>query len=208
MKAPIAASSIVSLTFATAACDRNLTGPGADPIHAITVMTRNVFLDADLEPIMSAASLEQIPGLVGEVWNRVGLNDFPARADAIAREIQSTRPDVVGLQEVAKFRIQSPGDFLVGNPQAAEDVQYDYLMLLLDALQARVLNYTIASVVRNGDIELSAITPTGLIDVRWTDHDVILVRDGIQITGESSNNFALNITIPVAGGIPITSRLG
>ncbi len=171
-------------------------------------MTRNVYLGADLTPVMSAASPELIPGAVGEAWSRIVLNDFPARADAIAREIQSTRPDVVGLQEVAKFRIQSPGDFLVGNPQAASSVEYDYLMLLLDALQARGLDYTIVSVVENADIELPAVTNAGLIDVRWTDHDVILVRDGIQITGETSNNFALNVSIPVGGAMPITIRRG
>ena len=188
--------------------DPEPTLPPPPQTRAITVMTRNLYLGADLTPVMGAASPEQIPGAVGDAWNRIVLNDFPARADAIAGEIQSTRPDVIGLQEVAKFRIQSPGDFLVGNPQAATAVAYDYLTLLLDALQARGLSYRIASVVQNADIELPAVTSTGLIDVRWTDHDVILVRDGIEITGETSNNFALNVAIPVGGGSPITIRRG
>lgn len=37
---------------------------------------------------------------------------------------------------------------------------------------------------------------------------MILVRDGIHINGETSNNFALNGTIPVAGAMPITIRSG
>ena len=119
--------------------DPEPTLPPPPQTRAITVMTRNLYLSADLTPVMGAASPEEIPGAVGEAWNRIVLNDFPARADAIAREIQGTRPDVIGLQEVAKFRIQSPGDFLVGNPQAATAVEYDYLTLLLDALQARGL---------------------------------------------------------------------
>ena len=225
MRSLLTITTVASLAFAATACDTSpvdveddtlpveaepvdegLTPP--PPTRAITVMTRNLYLGADLTPVMGAASPEQIPAAVGEAWNRIVLNDFPARADAIAREIQSTRPDVVGLQEVAKFRIQSPGDFLAGNPKAATAVEYDYLMLLLDALQARGLSYTIASVVENTDIELPAITNAGLIDVRWTDHDVILVRDGIQITGETSNNFALNVSIPVGGAMPITIRRG
>ena len=217
-------AAVALLALVATACDRSPVeiedddvSVGTEPVdpeptppltRAITVMTRNLYLGADLTPVMGAASPEQIPGAVGDAWNRIVLNDFPARADAIAREIQSTRPDVVGLQEVAKFRIQSPGDFLVGNPQAATAVEYDYLALLLDALQARGLSYRIASVVQNADIELPAATSTGLIDVRWTDHDVILVRDGIQITGETSNNFALNVAIPVGGGAPITIRRG
>ena len=56
------------------------------------------------------------------------------------------------------------------------------------------------------DIELPAATTSGLIDLRCTDHDVILVRDGIEITGESSDNFALNVSIPVAEALPITIR--
>ena len=199
MKSLPTISVFVFIALAATACDRSPVEIEDDDVsveevpldpeptppqtRAITVMTRNLYLGADLTPVMGAASPEEIPGVVGEVWSRIVLNDFPARAEAIAREIQSTRPDVVGLQEVAKFRIQSPGDFLVGNPQAATAVEYDYLMLLLDALEARGLSYRIASVVHNADIELPAVTSTGLIDVRWTDHDVILVRDGIQITG-------------------------
>ena len=226
MSSLLSITALASLAFAAGACDRNPTDveedvlpeegqvfeqgppPPPPPTHAVTIMSRNLYLGADLTPMMSAGSPEQIPALVGEAWNRIVLNDFPARADAIAREIQSTRPDILGLQEVAKFRIQSPGDFLVGNPQAATAVEYDYLMILLDALQARGLNYTIASVVENTDIELPAITNAGLVDVRWTDHDVILVRDGIKITGETSNNFALSVSIPVAGAMPIIIRRG
>ena len=218
MRSLFSVLAIALLGIAASACDRSPTDIDEDalpeedevfdPPRAITVMSRNLYLGADLDPVMAAGSPEQIPALVGQAWNRIVLNDFPARADAFAREIQSTRPDVIGLQEVATFRIQRPGDFLQGNPQAATVVEYDYLMLLLDALQARGLDYTIASVVENTDIELPAGTASGLIDVRWTDHDVILVREGIRIIGESSNNFALNVTIPVAGAFPITIRRG
>ena len=224
MRSLLSVLAIAALAIVPAGCDRNPTDVEEDilpedegvfeqpevtpPARAITVFSRNLYLGADLTPIMAASSPEQIPQLVGQAWNRIALNDFPARADAIAKEIQSTRPDVVGLQEVAKFRVQSPGDFLGGNRQAATVVEYDYLQLVLDALQARGLHYTIASVVENADVELPAATTSGLIDLRWTDHDVILVKDGIQITGESSNNFALNVSIPVAGAFPMTIRRG
>ena len=224
MKCLFSILTVASLAIAATACDRNPTDVEEDflpeeegaseqeqvapPTRAITVMSRNLYLGADLDPIMAAGSPQQIPGLVGQAWNRIVLNDFGARADALAREIQSTRPDVIGLQEVATFRVQNPGDFLEGNRQAATVVVYDYLLLLLDALKARGLAYTIASVVENADIELPAVTTSGLIDLRWTDHDVILVRDGIQITGESSRNFALNVTIPVGGALPITIQRG
>ena len=228
MRSPLSITAIALLALAGTACDRNPTGveegaqleqgeevleqepppPPPPPVRTLTVLSRNLYLGADLTPVMGASAPEQIPSRVGEAWNRIVLNDFRGRADAIAREVQSTRPDVIGLQEVAKFRIQNPGDYLAGNPQAASVVEYDYLMILLDALQARGLHYTIASVVENTDIEFPGVTGQGLIDILWTDHDVILVRDGIQITGETSNNFALNVSIPVGGGTPMTIRRG
>jgi endonuclease/exonuclease/phosphatase family metal-dependent hydrolase len=219
MKSLVSALLIVSLAVSATACDRSspsdidddeIQDEQEDPTvaRAITVMSRNLFLGADLDPIMHAGSAQDIPELVGQAWNRIRLNDFPARADAIAREIQSVQPDIIGLQEVAKFRVQTPGDFLEGNRRSATTVEYDYLMLLLDALSRRGLQYTIASVVENTDIELPAVTGAGLIDLRWTDHDVILVRSGIQIHDESSNNFAMNVSIPVAGAIPVTIRRG
>ena len=225
MRSLLSVITIASLAIVPSACERNPTGVEeellpleeegvveqpevAPPARAITVMSRNLYLGADLAPIMAAGSPEQIPELVGQAWNRIALNDFPARADAFAREVQSTRPDVIGLQEVAKFRVQDPGDFLVGNQRAARTVVYDYLMIVLDALRARGLDYTIASVIENTDVELPAITTAGLIDLRWTDHDVVLVKDGMQIMGERSNNFALNVSIPVAGALPMTIRRG
>ncbi len=229
MRSLLTITAIASLAFAAVACDRNPVSveddvlpeeeefveqeptpppPPPPPVRTITVMSRNLYLGADLTPIMSASAPEQIPSAVGEAWNRIVLNDFPARADAIAREIQSTRPDVIGLQEVAKFRSQNPGDFLVGNPTRATVVEFDYLMILLDAMRNRGLDYTIASVVENTDIEFPAVTHEGLVDVRWTDHDVMLVRGDIQIIGETSNNFALNVSIPVGGGSPMTIRRG
>jgi endonuclease/exonuclease/phosphatase family metal-dependent hydrolase len=218
MKSLLSVFAIASLAIGATACDRSPTDVEEDILpeeeeaptvtRAITVMSRNLYLGAPLEPIMAAGSPEQIPALVGQAWNRIVLNDFPARADALAREIQGTRPDVIGLQEVSTFRVQDPGDFLAGNPTAATVVEYDYLMLLLDALKARGLNYTIASVVQNTDIELPAVTTSGLIDLRWTDHDVVLVGDGVQINGQSSANFAMNVTIPVGGAVPVTIRRG
>ena len=46
-------------------------------------------------------------------WGDVQANNFPTRARAIAKEIASTKPDFVGLQELSLYRTQTPADFTV-----------------------------------------------------------------------------------------------
>lgn len=168
----------------------------------LRVMTRNLYLGGEIGPILGALATGNqaaIPGLVGETWASVQANDFPSRAEAIAAEVASARPDVIGLQEVALFRVQSPGDFLAGNPVAAQDVAYDYLELLLDELRAAGLHYRVATAIDNVDIELPALTPSGLLDVRYTDRDVVLVGPGVQIQDAMSAHFTVNVSFPAVG---------
>jgi len=207
---------LATMTILTGCADSDATGPNMDdtiqddPSFAgISVLSRNVYLGGDIAPILGAADVAQIPVLVGEAWAQIQANDFQARAAAIALEIQETQPDLVGLQEVATFRIQAPGDFLAGNPEAAESVQYDYLLTLLQELGDRGMDYRVVSIAENTDIELPAVTGGGdIIDVRWTDHDVILARHDVEVISEVSGNFNLNLSFPVAGAVPVTILRG
>jgi len=54
---------------------------------------------------------------VGTDWQHVVATGVPRRASAIATEIQLTRPDVIGLQEVSLFRDQLVSDIVLGNPE-------------------------------------------------------------------------------------------
>ena len=53
----------------------------------VTVMTRNLYLGANLDPIVKAKSLPDALNAVAADWAQVQANDFPVRARAIAREI-------------------------------------------------------------------------------------------------------------------------
>ena len=97
-----------------------------DQRSPLRVMSRNLYLGGDIGPILDASNPADIPLLVAQTWATIRATDFPQRAQLIAQEIAAARPDVIGLQEVALFRTQSPGDFLVGNPQPAEEVAFDY----------------------------------------------------------------------------------
>ena len=181
-------------------------GPQGPPIR---VVSRNLYLGGDIGPILGASTPQEIPGLVAQTWETIQATDFSARARVIAREIGMLRPDVIGLQEVARFRTQSPGDFFIGNPQAAEDVALDYLEILLRELDARGLRYDVATSIDNIDVELpSATSPSTFDDIRYTDRDVVLVRRGVRIDAASSGHYAANLSFRVAGAVPLTILRG
>src|SRR5918999_3670899 len=72
----------------------------------ITVMTRNVFLGADLAPAIGATSIPQAIDGAGVIWNEMQSTRFAERALPLAREIKRSKADLVGLQEVALWRVQ------------------------------------------------------------------------------------------------------
>lgn len=167
-----------------------------------TVMTRNVYLGGDIDRIVTASSAAQVPFIAAEVWAQIQATDFPTRAQALADEIAQANPHLVGLQEVALYHRQSPGDALWPVPTPATEVVYDFLQLLLDALAARGLSYHPAAVAYNSDVELPVFTgvpPYFLDDVRFTDRDVILVRSDIAWANPQSGAYAPRVTIPLGG---------
>src|SRR5919108_5681205 len=76
----------------------------------VTVMTRNLFLGADLSPAIGATSIEEAIDGSGEIWRELRRTKFPKRAKPLAREIKRSKADLVGLQEVALWRKQTPSD--------------------------------------------------------------------------------------------------
>jgi len=140
----------------------------------VTVMTQNLYLGTDLAPIFAAPSVPALFSAVGAGWMQVQANDFPARADALAREIAVAEPDLVGLQEATLYRTDVPSD---GPATPAETVAYDFVRLLVDALARHGERYRPVSVFTGTDAELPAGLPPAL-DVRLTDRVVVLARLG------------------------------
>ena len=173
--------------------------------HRVTVMTQNVYVGADIFRVVEAGSSPNplaIPITVANVLRTLADTNFAERAAALAAEIDHLRPDLIGLQEVSLIRTQSPGDFLVGNPTPAQDELFDYLKILLDALAARGLDYEVAALVQDADVELPmlvGIDSTGPLfdDVRLTDFDVILARGDVEISNHMSRNYDENAVIPI-----------
>ena len=70
----------------------------------LTVMTRNVYLGGNIAGPIPAPNRDEFERSASVLWAAVRTTDFPARAKLLAREVKETRPDVIGLQEVALWR--------------------------------------------------------------------------------------------------------
>jgi endonuclease/exonuclease/phosphatase family metal-dependent hydrolase len=166
----------------------------------ITVMTRNVYLGGDIgRPIRAVQGLppeEQGPAFVAANTTLraiVDQTDFPLRARQLAREIARRGPDLIGLQEVALWR-RGPLD---GTP--ATTVDYDYLQILLDELQALGEDYAAVDVQEQTDVSGPAVVDGTLQNVRLTARDVLLKRSGVKVLDSGGGQYAARIPLTVAG---------
>jgi hypothetical protein len=114
----------------------------------VKVMTRNIYLGADLTPAIEAKGVGAFTEATGEILRQVTANDFPVRAKGLAKEILEKEPDLVGLQEVAEWRTGPPSleTLLGGSKPHAETVRYDYLTELLAQLNKGKKRYRAAVV--------------------------------------------------------------
>jgi endonuclease/exonuclease/phosphatase family metal-dependent hydrolase len=159
-----------------------------------TVLTRNLALGADLLPLLEDRTVE--PTDVYELFDAVRDSGVPERMAAIADEIVSTGPAVVGLQEAALIR-RGPGD------GPAEDPVVDFLEELVAALEARDATgagYRVAAASTNADVSLPAASEDGdRITVRLTDRDALLVREDVPVRRTATDQYAVNVTTVVEG---------
>ena len=162
------------------------------------VMTRNVYLGADLDPLLRAANPQEVPGLAAAAWAQIQANDFRRRAGVLAAEIAAARPHLVGLQELATFRLQSPADFT----SPATLIVQDYLALLLDSLAARGADYRVVARQDGNDIEVPVFTGTGLDEVRFTQTDAIIARTDVSISASDGGVYAARLPLAI-GSVPV-----
>jgi endonuclease/exonuclease/phosphatase family metal-dependent hydrolase len=169
----ISTLALALLLLPTAACaNGEKHGP---PPRDLNVMTQNLYLGSSLAPALEAKTPEAFVGAVAQIYATVQYTNFPARAEAIANEIQAAEPDLVGLQEVTKW---TTGGL---NPPPG----YDFLAILESDLAARGLDYSVTAVAHNANIGPAPLALPGCVQpgpvitcsVRLEDRDVILVND-------------------------------
>ncbi len=93
-----------------------------------------------------------------ELRQVVGRTDFPARARLLAREVADTKPDIIGLQEVATWRrgpleIDPPTDAQNRVIPNAATVDYGLLATLLAELRRAGQRYDVVHVQAESDME-------------------------------------------------------
>ena len=212
LRAHVFAVALAATVAAAAAGGAGCDGGDDGPKQSFTVYTRNVYLGSSLTPLIAVATPDAVPAVAAEIWANVQASDFPARAKVLAAEIADLRPDLVALQEVTLYRRQVPSDNQAspGTPNATE-VVLDFLATIMTELDARGGGYRVAVEAGNADAELPVADGAGgLFDIRVTDRDVILVRDGVVTANPVVLPFAAKYTLTVggAGGVPVTFARG
>jgi hypothetical protein len=109
--------------------------PSAQADSTVTVMTRNVYLGADVGAALSL--IPDMPGAAQSLWDQLRATDIIARTPALAREIVAAKPDVLGMQEVASWECRAG--------LGGSTVVFDFLSLILDATRAAGVPYVVAS---------------------------------------------------------------
>ncbi len=165
----------------------------------LTVMTQNLYLGSSLGPALEAQTPEAFIEAVAQIYATVQYTNFPARAEAIADEIEEKGPDLIGLQEVTKWTTEGL------NPPPG----YDFLASCEGDLEARGLHYTAASISHNANIGPAPLVfpestcpvvegPQFTCAVTLEDRDVILVNDetpGLTWSNPQSGQYAAQQTI-------------
>lgn len=189
----------------------------------VKVMSRNLYLGADLTPAIQSTSTAAFIEANGGIVRQVEATNFPVRAKGLAKEILSEGPDLVGLQEVALWREAPPslGPVLNKKPEATT-VKYDFLALLLAQLNKGKQLYKPVVVQDEFDFEAPAnannvpgdgpggagLLANAEVNGRLTMRDVILARvgAGVRTSNSKSGNFSHLLIVKVAGSqeIPVT----
>jgi endonuclease/exonuclease/phosphatase (EEP) superfamily protein YafD len=168
-------------------------GPPQHAQRHLTVATYNLYLGADLTPLFSAASPQELVQRAGQIYAHVVRTDFPSRAEAIARLLAANPPDVAGLQEVSLWETGP-----IGGPLSPS---YDFLELLLAALARHGLTYLPVAVNVNFASDPTPISATTA--ARLTDRDVIIARadlpsSQLKVGNPQPHNFTATLVIPSA----------
>lgn len=154
----------------------------------VRVMTRNIYIGAKIDAeTLQGLTPAEIPALINEKLAILQQTNFIRRARLLAKEIAWSRPHLIGLQEVALFKLPN-------------GVELDYLDILLKWLKLYGQNYQVAGI--NNNLHLDSSLFPGAPDLQITDRDVVLVRNGVQVleahTTDYQNVYTFNL-----GGLPI-----
>lgn len=172
----------------------------------VKVMTRNLYLGADLNRAIVATTIPDFLAANAQIFTNVRATNFPERAKSLAREIANADPTLIGLQEGATWY---SGPF--NNPAPATNVEFDFIASLRSELAAIGRPYDVVRSQTEADLEAPAGAPY-FKDIRLVMHDVILVKAGlageVTLTNDQSANFVNRLVITTGLGQQIAVNRG
>jgi endonuclease/exonuclease/phosphatase family metal-dependent hydrolase len=175
----------------------------------LRVMTQNLYDGTDRTGLLQATSFADFLAAVDFVYNNMNATKPLERLAAIANEISANKVDIVGLQEASIWRT-GPSS-LTGPTTPAENVQFDFLTILLDKLRTLGQDYVAVAVLPGLDVQL----PSTLgFDVRLTARDAIIVRKGLLDRGyqfinlQEQDYLSQKVYTVTLLGVQVTERAG
>jgi endonuclease/exonuclease/phosphatase family metal-dependent hydrolase len=186
----------LAVVLAVAALTAAIAAPAeAAKAPTVTVMTRNLFLGADLIPLATTPPGPAFNQAATNMFAGVQAEDPNGRMKLVADEIAKAKPDLVGLQELSLWRT---------GPAPASTVAFDYLAQIKKELKAKHASYRVVALEQKFNVEgpMSAGN-----DVRLTLGDAILAKKGVKVRNIHSGLFKNQLTIPTqAIGNVVTNR--
>jgi endonuclease/exonuclease/phosphatase family metal-dependent hydrolase len=154
----------------------------------VSFLTWNIYQGFESAPVF-AAPPDQLPKVISQVYRQFLATNFPDRAKALAKAIACEEPDLIGLQEAVWIGLNIP---------TFRPVIYNFIEILLEALEELGLNYEVAA--RNKNAGSSLPDSNGNI-VEFLERDAILIRkcNHMKVINKQQANFQSNLTIPLAG---------
>jgi endonuclease/exonuclease/phosphatase family metal-dependent hydrolase len=179
--------------------------------RGVETMTVNLYIGGGINRIVALDPtapdyLTKLVTTVTGVYYEIVASQPSVRIGGVADAIAARLPDIVAVEEATLLRNQSPGDLVVGGTSPATNVVFDYVQILVDALETRGAHYAVVSTADEWDAEMPMLNlQTGSIDdIRQTDREAILVRTDLprgqlHVLHPQSGNFTNVITFPAIG---------
>jgi len=185
----------LALTVLASACDRDVTAPlplpdaagGVTSSPGLTVMSRNVYVGADIGVLLGGGDPT---ALLTQALLQIQHTDFGTRARALASEIVSEQPHLVGLQEVTTIALPTGLAGSLGLPP-----QIDYLQILMFFIGLQNGDCVVASYHPNFQLQLPAFG--GVIG--YTDGEAVLACGDVAVSDPGGGTYASYQTAQIAG---------
>jgi endonuclease/exonuclease/phosphatase family metal-dependent hydrolase len=157
-------------------------------------MSRNLYLGADIIRLATAPNEDAEAQNVAALFKTVQQTNFPVRAKRLAAEVRLNKPDVIGLQEVARYYRGPAG--VHDKTTNATTVLYDWLNILQSELKAAGQRYRVA--IEQTEMDIETASAEGY-DLRLKLGNAILVRKGskVKVTRSFRGFFKSQLSVKV-----------